>query len=1130
MYTENIVSGQYPYQICLGKQNEKNVRSFIFDCNALENEFPNGNPELVILRPFESVPYFAMLENKGENKYEWTVNNYDTNRDGYGEAELRWYSGNALCKSIKIQTVIKESISVDAVTPPDPFISWVDKVLEASAKAKQYADEAKESEVKSSQYNEATKENADRAEVYAEEAKQFGISAKGAKRDYIPVADGEGNWSWKSQSAASGFVKTVNDKQPDEDANITLNAHDVGAYTRTETDDKIHVLNQYVVNEFAQVDTQLENKESEENKAETITGENVDATHYPSTKAITDWVNERLPSAEEKANWNAKAEISDIEEAEATLHGEIQAVENKIPTNVSQLNNDSGYATTNDIPKNISDLTSDAQHQTVTQTEKDNWNNKSDFNGDYNSLTNKPTIPTSLAQLYDDETHRTVTDAEKIKWNSTVGFSGDYNDLTNKPFIPAKLSDMTQSEGYRTVSDTEKNTWNNKSDFDGSYNSLTDKPSIPERYDDTEIKQQISDVADSIPTSLSQLTGDSTHRVVSDTEKASWNAKSTFSGSYADLSDKPVIPTALSQLSSDQTHRTVTDAQIESWDSKSGGEVVEIGSYQYSYQGKVLPAIHSDILRTIYINDKAGIPQVLHWTLYGTENNLKVVSSDSIGGNNSIDVLVHNQYHCEYLWNAQTTGIVNPNIMSTEIPDATETVKGVVRLATESETKTGTNGTKAVTPKNLKTITDVIDDKIEKLQSAQIPNAVFVGDPSLVGSTVSGFTSTDYLIFPFVVDVRNKPFEIVFQFRTGNNVTTQQNILDSAFGIALAIKNGKGLIALSSDGTSFNIGQAVGTYTIQTNSVYYAKVSWDGSAYKTSISTDGKTYIDDMTLSSTAGLFPTTIYIGGSPDLFGVGTSHPFGGGVDMGESHLIIDGVQVWHGMDNAGLASRANVSLSNLDAVGEARFSEIKSEIFSKQDEIQDLDQIRSGAQKGATALQSVPTTYRTANAQDAIDNEIRASVSGVETALFEKITAPSSPAVGKILKVLSVSGDGTFTCEWADAPVAGVTDVKVSGSSIVSSGVANIPVKSTTAECLVKPYATTFYFSSVDGSLRVTKPTDSTILSRSEYRVVTCSSIDDIVKAAMCDGVGSAWTTAQQKAAQERIGIYSIEGVTF
>ena len=58
----------------------------------------------------------------------------------------------------------------------------------------------------------------------------------------------------------------------------------------------------------------------------------------------------------------------------------------------------------------------------------------------------------------------------------------------------------------------------------------------------------INDIVDAqidaivIPDSLSDLTADSTHRTVTDAEKSAWNAKSNFSGSYNDLTNKPVIP------------------------------------------------------------------------------------------------------------------------------------------------------------------------------------------------------------------------------------------------------------------------------------------------------------------------------------------------------------------------------------------------------------------------------------------------------------------------------------------------------------------------------------------------------------------------------------------------------------
>lgn len=63
--------------------------------------------------------------------------------------------------------------------------------------------------------------------------------------------------------------------------------------------------------------------------------------------------------------------------------------------------------------------------------------------------------------------------------DDTPLFSGDYNDLGNKPTIPTALSQLSEDSTHRVVSDAEKTTWNNKSNFSGSYNDLTDKPDIP---------------------------------------------------------------------------------------------------------------------------------------------------------------------------------------------------------------------------------------------------------------------------------------------------------------------------------------------------------------------------------------------------------------------------------------------------------------------------------------------------------------------------------------------------------------------------------------------------------------------------------------------------------------------------
>ena len=64
-----------------------------------------------------------------------------------------------------------------------------------------------------------------------------------------------------------------------------------------------------------------------------------------------------------------------------------------------------------------------------------------------------------------------------------------------------------------------------------------------------------------------------------------------------------------------------------------------------------------------------------------------------------------------------------------------------------------------------------------------------------------------------------------------------------------------------------------------------------------------------------------------------------------------------------------------------GFATNSAVETALADKQDTISDLENIRSGAGKGATALQAVPSTYRTASAQDVIDNGLSDRVGAIE-----------------------------------------------------------------------------------------------------------------------------------------------------
>lgn len=222
-----------------------------------------------------------------------------------------------------------------------------------------------------------------------------------------------------------------------------------------------------------------------------------------------------------------------------------------------------------------------------------------------------------------------------------------------------------------------------------------------------------------------------------------------------------------------------------------------------------------------------------------------------------------------------------------------------------------------------------LEEKVEDLQLYKFPNATIIGDPTINNGQVSGFTANDYMQFPFILDLHNKAFQIDFCFTTGNDVATQQNILDSEFGLALAIKDGHGLMAISSNGTSWDIGSIAGTATIAPNTTYYARLSWNGMLYRTYISTDGSEYTQDMQLTSNLRPFPRTIFIGGcSGSLIGH-TPHPFGGIINMNKASMLVSGQLIWQGMDDVGLATRADINLDNITETGKQVIRDLASEV---------------------------------------------------------------------------------------------------------------------------------------------------------------------------------------------------------
>ncbi len=268
----------------------------------------------------------------------------------------------------------------------------------------------------------------------------------------------------------------------------------------------------------------------------------------------------------------------------AGFDGDYNSLTNKptiptVPTNVSAFTNDAGYITGTDIPEiptvptNVSAFTNDAGYLTE-YTEQQVLSISNDtlfltggsfvklpagFDGDYNSLTNKPTIPTvptNVSAFTNDAGYITGTDIPAI------------------PTVPTNVSSFTNDAGYLTEY-TEQQVLSISNDtlfltggsyvklpagFDGDYNSLTNKPTIPTVP--TNVSAFTNDAGyitgtdipaiPTVPTNVSAFTNDAGYLITyteTDPQFNAWdkdyndltNKPVLFDGNYNSLSNKPVL-------------------------------------------------------------------------------------------------------------------------------------------------------------------------------------------------------------------------------------------------------------------------------------------------------------------------------------------------------------------------------------------------------------------------------------------------------------------------------------------------------------------------------------------------------------------------------------------------------------
>lgn len=112
----------------------------------------------------------------------------------------------------------------------------------------------------------------------------------------------------------------------------------------------------------------------------------------------------------------------------------------------------------------------------------------------------------------------------------------------------------------------------------------------------------------------------------------------------------------------------------------------------------------------------------------------------------------------------------------------------------------------------------------------------------------------------------------------------------------------------------------------------------------------------------------------------------------------------------------------------------------------------------------------------------------------------------------------------------------DVQIAGKSIVQDGVAEIPLANReNVFGVVKTVPYEFWRTGVganykNGQLQLYPASEKNIDARQKINVspISVNNLDYAVKAAMCDGKGSAWSEDEQASARERIGINEWEEI--
>lgn len=177
-------------------------------------------------------------------------------------------------------------------------------------------------------------------------------------------------------------------------------------------------------------------------------------------------------------------------------------------------------------------------------------------------------------------------------------------------------------------------------------------------------------------------------------------------------------------------------------------------------------------------------------------------------------------------------------------------------------------------------------------------------------------------------------------------------------------------------------------------------------------------------------------------------------------------------------------------------------------------------------STLQSATETQKKLLSALDGVDTAVDGANTAAENAQAVADTVQAKLDNGDFVGPAGKPGsDASVTAENIQSALGytPVKDVRLNDESLVQDSVAKVPIAGYNRLGVVKLDPAGFAAASVEGTLSLVPPTDAQISTHTHtQRPITPSCMDYAVKAAMCDGKGAAWTSVEQKAARERMGI--------